>query len=118
MNEWLNTPVSADASRRVHSGVMRRIRRGRQTRLGAGVLPMVAALTFTFWPALPELETLTLTMPQPLSAPAWVPPRPTKPPIILAQTLAKATSRPAERITIYTDDPDVVIVLVADGGEE
>ena len=114
MNEWLNTPVSPDASRRVHSGVMRRIRRRRQTRLGAGVFPMVAALTFTFWPATPGLETLTLTSPTPPSAPAWIPPRPTKPPIILAQ----ATSRPAERIIIYTDDPDVVIVLVADGGEE
>ena len=114
MNEWLNTPVSADASQRVHSGVMRRVRRHRQTRLGAGVLPMVVALTFTFWPAPPELETLALSPPTPPSAPAWIPPRPTKPPIILAQ----ATSRPAERITIYTDDPDVVIVLVADGGEE
>lgn len=114
MNEWLNTPVSADASSRVHSGVMRRIRRRRQTRLGAGVLALFAALTFTFWPATPELETLALAPPAPPSAPAWIAPRPTKPPIILAQ----ATSRPAERITIYTDDPDVVIVLVADGGEE
>jgi len=31
--------------------------------------------------------------------------------------MAKAAARPAERITIYTDDPDIVIVLVADGGE-
>ena len=114
MNEWLNTPVFQEASQRVHSGVMRRIRRRRQTRLGTGVLALFAALTFTFWPATTELETLTLTPPAPPSAPAWIPPRPTKPPIILA----KATSRPAERITIYTDDPDVVIVLVADGGEE
>lgn len=118
MNEWLNASVAADASQRVHSGVMRRIRRRRQTRLGAGVFPMVVALTFTFWPATPELETLALAPPAPPSAPAWIAPRPTKPPVILAQTLAQAPSSPAERITIYTDDPDVVIVLVADGGEE
>ena len=114
MNDWLNTPVPPDASRRVHSGVMKRIRRRRQTRRGAGMLTVLAALTFTFWPAPPELETLALTPSTPPSAPVWIPPRPTKPLIILAQ----ATSRPAERITIYTDDPDVVIVLVADGGEE
>ena len=114
MKEWLNTPVSQEASQRVHSGVMRRIRRRRQTRLGAGILTLLAVLAFTFWPAPPELETLALTPSTPPSAPVWIPPRPTKPLIILAQ----ATSRPAERITIYTDDPDVVIVLVADGGEE
>ena len=70
---------------------------------------MVAALTFTFWPVSPPLETLTLSPPPPPNAPVWVP-LPTKPPGIIA--------RAAERITIYTDDPDVVIVLVADGGEE
>ena len=112
MNEWLNSPVSPDASRRVHSGVMKRIRRRRQTRRGAGVLTLFAALTFTFWPAPPALETLTLSPPPPPNVPAWVP-VPTKPPVIMA----KALSRPAERITIYTGDPDVVIVLVADGGE-
>ncbi len=112
MNEWLNSPVSPDTSRRVHIGVMKRIRQRRQARRGAGVLTLLAALTFTFWPARPALETLTLSPPPPPNAPAWVP-VPTKPPTIMAQ----AKSRPAERITIYTDDPDVVIVLVADGGE-
>ena len=109
MNEWLNSPVSPDASRRVHNGVMRRIRHRRQTRRGAGVLALAAALAFAFWPAPPALETLTLSPPPPPNAPVWVP-LPTKPPVIMA--------RAAERITIYTDDPDVVIVLVAEGGEE
>ena len=113
MNEWLNSPVSPDASRRVHSGVMKRIRRRRRTRRGAGILTLFAALTFTFWPVSPPLETLTLSPSPPPNAPAWVP-LPKRQPIIMA----KAISRPAERITIYTDDPDVVIVLVADGGEE
>ena len=113
MNEWLNSPVPPDATRRVHSGVMKRIRRRRQTRRGAGILTALAAMAFLFWPAPPELETLALTPPPPPSAPVWVP-LPKRQTIIMA----KAQSRPAERITIYTDDPDVVIVLVADGGEE
>lgn len=117
MNDWLNTPVSAEASGRVHSGVMRRIRWRRQVRRGSGALAVLAVLAFTFWPAPPELETLALSPPSPPSAPVWVaPPAPVlkkKIPVLMA----KAVTRPAERITIYTDDPDVVIVLVADGGE-
>jgi len=114
MNEWLNSPVSPDASERVHGGVMQRIRRRRHMRRGAGVLALLALLTL-FLPATPDLETLTLTAPTPPGAPAWAPPpAPRKLPVIVA----KATSRPAERITIYTDDPDVVIVLVADRGDE
>ena len=115
MNDWLNTPVPPDVSRRVHSGVMKRIRRRRQTRRGAGMLTVLAVMAFIFWPAPPALETLALSPPPPPSAPAWVPPPvPKKLPVLMAEAL----SRPAERITIYTDDPDVVIVLVADGGEE
>lgn len=116
MNDWLNSPVSPDASRRVHSGVMKRIRRRRLTRRGAGILAMLAVLAFAFWPAPPQFETLALSPPSPPAASVWVPlppPIPKKLPVLMA----KAPSRPAERITIYTDDPDVVIVLVADGGE-
>ncbi len=114
MNEWLNTPVAPDASRRVHNGVMKRIRRRRQTHRGAGILTVLAVMAFLFWPTPPPPETLALTPPPPPSAPVWVPlPASKKLPVLMA----KATSRPAERITIYTDDPDVVILLVADGGE-
>jgi hypothetical protein len=115
MNDWLNTPVSQEASRRVRSGVMRRIRRRRQMRRGAGIAALLALLAFAFWPAPPPLETLALSPPPPPGAPVWVPPLPV--PRKLPVLMAKAVSRPAERITIYTDDPDVVIILVADGGE-
>lgn len=115
MNDWLNTPVTPEASRRVRSGVMKRIRRRRYARLGAGPLALLAILIFFFWPAAPALETLALSPPAPPGAPVWVPPPvPKRLPVLMA----KAPSRPAERITIYTDDPDVVIVLVADGGDE
>jgi hypothetical protein len=116
MNEWLKTSVSPDASRRVHSGVMKRIHRRRNARRGAGTLALLALLAFLFWPSPQPLETLALTAPAPPAAPEWIPPPlPAKKSPVL---MAKAPSGPAERITIYTDDPDVVIVLVADGGEE
>jgi hypothetical protein len=117
MNDWLNTPVSSEATGRVHSGVMRRIRRRRHVRRGAGAMAVLAVLAFAFWPAPPELETLALSPPPPPAAPAWTP---LPPPPAVKRTpvlMAKANPRPAERITILTDDPDVVIVLVADGGE-
>jgi len=116
MNDWLHSPGPADASRRVHSGVMKRIRRRRQTRRGAGILTVAAVLAFAFWPAPPPLETLALSPPPPPIAPVWVP---LAPPVSkrVPVLMARAVASPAERITIYTDDPDVVIVLVADGGE-
>jgi hypothetical protein len=119
MNDWLNTPVSSEATGRVHSGVMRRIRRRRQARRGAGAMAVLAVLAFAFWPSPPELEKLALSPPPPPPAPVWTPPPPAPrlTPKQVPVLMAKATPRPAERITILTDDPDVVIVLVADGGE-
>ena len=113
MSDWIQTPIAAEAAERVRGGVLTRIRRRRQARRASGAVAVLAALAFAFWPAPAPLETLSLNAPKPPAAPAWKP-IPTKPPIITAQ----APSRPAERITIYTSDPDVVIVLVADGGEE
>lgn len=115
MNDWLNSPVAEATAERVRGGVMTRIRRRRRARRAGGAVAVLAALALAFWPVPPELETLALSAPKPPAAPVWVPfPQPVKPPVIMAQ----APSRPAERITIYTSDADVVIVLVADGGEE
>jgi len=75
----------------------------------------LAALVLAFWPAPAPIETLSLSAPKPPAAPRWVPP---PVPNQSSTIMAEAASRPAERITIYTSDPDVVIVLVADGGEE
>jgi hypothetical protein len=117
MNDWLNSSFSPEAAGRVRSGVIRRIRRRRRVRHGAGAIVALALLAFAFWPAPPELETLALSPPSPPRAPVWTP-RPPPPIAKRAPVLmAKAAARPAERITIYTDDPDIVIVLVADGGE-
>ena len=113
MTEWLQTPIAEDTAARVRGGVLTRIRRRRRVRRAGGAAVVLAALALAFWPAPAPLETITLNTPAPPVAPAWQP-IPTKPTLITAQ----APSRPAERITIYTSDPDVVIVLVADGGEE
>ena len=115
MTDWMNAPVAEETAARVRGGVLTRIRRRRQTRRASGAAAVMAVFTLAFWPVPPPLETLTLNAPKPPAAPAWNPisPKP-KPPVITAQ----APSRPAERITIYTSDPDVVIVLVGDGGEE
>ncbi len=113
MTDWINAPVAEESAARVRGGVLIRIRRRRQTRRASGTVAVLGALALVFLPAPASLETLTLNLPKPPVAPAWKP-LPTKPPVIMAQP----QSRPAERITIYTSDPDVVIVLVADGGEE
>ena len=113
MTEWLETPIAEDTAARVRGGVLTRIRRRRQIRRASGFAAVGAALALAFWPAPAPLETISLRAPAPPTAPAWQP-LPTKPPVLTAQP----PSRPAERITIYTNDPDVVIVLVADGGEE
>lgn len=108
MNEWM---VSSDAMERVRSGVMGRVRRRRMVRRG---LVAAAVLIMAFWPRPVEMESLVLRMPVPPAAPAWAEVAgPTAP-----MKLARAGSAPAERITIYTDDPNVVIVLVGDGGGE
>lgn len=113
MTDWIRTPIAEETAARVRGGVLTRIRRRRQIRRASGFAAVGAALALAFWPAPAPLETIALNAPKPPAAPAWKP-IPIKPPIIMAQP----PSRPAERITIYTNDPDVVIVLVADGGEE
>ena len=113
MTDWIPTPIPDETAARVRGGVLTRIRRRRQVRRAGGAAAVLAALALAFWPSPPPLETLTLIAPVPPKAPAWKP-IPMQPPILTA----RAPSRPAERITIYTSDPDVVIVLVADGGEE
>jgi hypothetical protein len=102
--------VDGAAVERVRSGVMGRIRRRRYIRRGA-VVAALLALAFLWMPE--DIETLSLTLPKPPAAPEWVAPIPAA-----SVVLVKAAARPAERITIFTDDPNVVIVLVGEGGEE
>lgn len=105
--------VSGEAVARVHAGVMGRIRRRRiLRRAGMAAAIVAAAIVVGLWPAPVELEALALRMPEAPKAPVWVAPVETR-----IET-ARVQSRPAERIVFYTDDPDVVIVLVGDGGEE
>ena len=107
MNDWM---VDGGAVERVHGGVMRRIRRRRAMRRGAGVAAVLAVLAIGLWPGEPAVEQLALHAPAAPVAPVWTPM------VAKARVAAKAVGRPAEKITLYTADPDVVIVLVADGG--
>jgi hypothetical protein len=107
VNDWM---VEGAAVERVHAGVMGRIRRRRNVRRGA-VVAALLALAFVRMPE--DVELLSLTLPKPPAAPVWVAPVPAT-----SVVLAKAAPRPAERIIIFTDDPNVVIVLVGEGGEE
>ena len=103
--------VSGEAVARVHDGVMGRIRRRRVVRQFAAAAVGVAVLLIALWPAPVEWEALALRMPAAPAAPPWVAP-------LALSEMARAQARPAERIVLYTDDPDVLIVLVGDGGEE
>ncbi|MBI2689266.1 MAG: hypothetical protein HYX27_23425 [Acidobacteria bacterium] len=116
MNDWIPVAVEADAVDRVRGRVTGRIRRRRNLRRGAAVLAAVLAVAVALWPAPVELETISYIPPGAPPAPQWVavPPKPVTKSNVL---LAKVQSRPADRITIFTDDPNVVIVLVGDGGE-
>jgi hypothetical protein len=110
MNDWM--VVDSAALARVHSGVMGRIRRRRFARRAAVV---AAALLTAMLMQIPvDVETITWVAPRPPAAPEWVAPVPEQRPVMLA----KSAGRPAERITIFTDDPNVVIVLVGEGGDE
>lgn len=113
MTDWIPTQIPEQTAVRVRAGVLTRIRRRRQVRRASGAAAVLAAIALAFWPVPEPPESITLLAPKPPAAPAWKP-LAAKPPVIMA----KAPSRPAERITIYTSDPDVVIVLVADGGQE
>lgn len=113
MTDWIPIPIPDETAARVRGGVLARIRRRRHVRRASGFAAVSAALALAFWPAPAPLESITFNAPKPPAAPDWKP-IPKKSPVITVQ----APSRPAERITIYTSDPDVVIVLVADGGEE
>ena len=108
MNDFV---VSGEAVRRVHAGVMGRIQRWRVLRRAGGAAVGALALLIALWPAPVELESLALRMPAAPVAPVWVAP-------VARMEVARVQARPAERIVLYTDDPDVVIVLVGDGGEE
>jgi hypothetical protein len=108
MNEWM---VSSDAMERVRAGVMGRVRRRRMVRRGLVVAALL--LVAAIWPVMPEAETLALRMPVAPAAPEWVTVAVEKP----VERMAKQAARGPEKITLYTADPDVVIVLVADGGE-
>lgn len=110
MNEWINAPVDSAAASRVRARVLQRIQRRRLTkRAGAAAVLLIALLA---WPRMPEADTLALTMPTAPIAPAVQ--RAPKP-VLMARTV-KAT--PAEKIVLYTNDPNVVIVLVSEGGSE
>ena len=111
MNEWITAEFAPGAAERVRAGVRTKIRR-RRAAIRSTAAAALAALALVLWPSPPPTERLALTMPTPPSAPIWTPPP--KPPIFTV----RAQSRPAERIIIYTDDPNVVIILVADGGAD
>ncbi len=109
MNEWINAPVDTTAADRVRTRVMRRIQRRRWAKRAGAAAVLAAAILA--WPRMPEAETLALAMP----------PAPTAPVVALAPKPAiihQVKSKPAEKIVLYTNDPDVVIVLVSEGGSE
>ncbi|MBM3784110.1 MAG: hypothetical protein FJW30_07095 [Acidobacteria bacterium] len=108
MNEWIRAEVSAESMNRVRAGVTRRIRRRRWAQRAALLAPLLAWLA---WPSAPELETLSLSMPLPPAAPVVRLAPPVRPFIPAKTSLA-------EKIILYTNDPDVVIVLVGEGGGE
>lgn len=119
MNGWITDHVPEESAQRVRTAVLGRIRRRRAARRMSGALAVTALLAIAFWPTQPLLETLAYTPPPPPAAPVWAPVQP-KPVARNKEKvfMAKAAPRPAERITIFTDDPNIVIVLVADGGDE
>lgn len=110
MNEFL---VDDAALGRVRAGVMGRVRRRKRARVAAVVLALVIGVSAV---REPEVERMSLTMPAAPAAPEWVPVRPVA--AAVPVVMATAAGRPAARITIFTDDPNVVIVLVGEGGAE
>lgn len=121
MSEWITGNVPEETAQRVRSAVLGKIRRRRAARRTSLALAVAAVLAFLFWPSPPPVETLAYTPPPPPPAPVWtvVRPNPAAAPRKPERTLmANAAPQPAGRITIFTDDPNVVIVLVADGGDE
>ena len=118
MTDWISGSIAAGAGDRVRAGVMGRIRRRRLVRRSLAAAAAALVVAMLSWPRLPEAEVLALQAPAAPAAPAvqFTPPAPVqqrpKPAV-----LAKAGPA-ADKITIYTSDPDVVIVLVSDGGGE
>jgi len=121
MSEWDDeivawrelTDVSDEEVDRLRRDVTARVARRRRRPLWATA--MAASLVLgaaVAWTSRPEVETLALRMPVPPPAPEvrLSPPRP----VVARRKAAPAASV----IKIYTDDPDVVILLVADGGED
>lgn len=110
MNEWINAPVDNAAASRVRARVIQRIQRRRWAKRGAIAALLISLLA---WPRMPEAETLALSMPPAPIAPAvQLAPKP----VLVAR--AAPSAKPAEKIVLYTNDPDVVIVLVSEGGSE
>jgi hypothetical protein len=87
---------------------LQRIQRRRWAKRGGAAAALLIALLA--WPRMPEAETLAFSMPPAPTAPAVQ--RAPKPMVAAQRT------RPAEKIVLYTNDPDVVIVLVSEGGSE
>lgn len=113
MTEWISMETDAGAAGRVRHGVLRRIRRRRVAGRAAAAAVAAALLSFVFWPRPGAVETLALRAPLPPAAPAVA--------VTAASTPRQVIPAPrgAEKITIFTSDPDVVIVLVSEtGGEE
>lgn len=111
MNDWT---VPEEATMRVRGAVMRRIRRRKQARKAVVGVACALLAAVLFWPRMPEAEVLALRPPAPPVAPlvSFTP----KPRVVVpaVQPLLLAAGR-AEKMTIFTDDPDVIIVLVSDG---
>lgn len=107
MNEWINASVDNAAASRVRERVLHRIQRRRWAKR-AGVAALLIGAIIA-WPRMPEAETLALAMPPAPIAPAVS--RAPKP-------IRVVRSKPAEKIVLYTNDPNVVIVLVSEGGSE
>jgi hypothetical protein len=112
------TEVSGDEIAELRRSVMERVNRPRRSPwwLAAAAAALIGAAAIG-WQARAPVETLVLRMPSAPAAPAVAfTPRPVvEPPVLKRAPSPKPESR-ASVIKIYTDDPDVVILLV--GGEE
>lgn len=110
MNEWINAPVDSATATRVRARVLQRIQRRRWAKRAGAAAVLAAALLA--WPRMPEAETIALSMPSaPIAPSVQLAPKP----VLVARSIK---SKPAEKIVLYTNDPDVVIVLVSEGGSE
>ena len=111
MREW---QMDDAALGRVRAGVMGRVRRRRMARRAGAAAVAAALLAGVFLTREPEMERLSLAMPAGPAAPVVMKTR-----VPLERPAARpAMARGAEKITLFTADPDVVIVLVTEGAGE